>query len=177
MPAPASVKWGVLHRWGKPDGTWIETGTYWGHTTAFLAANAKHVFSIEPDSDMVNKARERFRHVDNVTIIDGLSEDHIGRILDSVSGPISLWLDGHYSGPGTHQGPRDTPISQELEAVQLRLHKFEQISIMVDDVRCFGPSDPEYKSYPDRSWLVRWADKCHLEWHIEHDIFIALKRP
>lgn len=176
MPAPTSVKWGVLYRWGKPDGTWIETGTHLGHTTEFLATRAKYVFSIEPDPEMASGARERFLSISNVTIINGLSEDHIGEILDSVSGPVSLWLDGHFSGPGTHQGPIDTPIQQELEAVRNRLHKFEEISILVDDVRCFDPARPEFASYPNRTWLVNWADECKLNWHIEHDIFIATKR-
>lgn len=176
MPAPAIVKWGVLHRWGIPNGTWVETGTYQGHTTAFLASTANHVYSIEPDTGMARRARQRFLHTGNVTIINGLSENFIGKILDQVSGPLSLWLDGHFSGPGTHRGPSDTPIVQELKAVQSRLHKFKEISVLVDDVRLFDPTNPAFASYPNRSWLVGWADESDLEWHIEHDIFIARKR-
>lgn len=128
----------------------MESGTYLGHTTEFLAIRARPVFSIEPDPEMASRTQERFLSISNLTIINGISEDHIGEILDSVSGSVSLWLDGHFSGPGTHQGPIDTPISQELEAVRNRLHNFEQISILVDDVRCFDPARPEYASYPNR---------------------------
>lgn len=176
MPAPVLVKWGVLQRWGISQGTWIETGTYWGDTTAFLASTAKHVYSIEPDLEMAVRAQERFQRSGNVTVIHGLSEDHIGEVLDRVTGPLSLWLDGHFSGPGTHRGPLDTPIVKELEAIQSRLQKFKEISVLVDDVRLFDPTNPEFASYPNRSWLVGWADQSDLEWSIEHDIFVARKR-
>ena len=175
MPAPTTVKWAVLHRYGRASDTWIETGTFVGETTEFLARSAKHVFSIEPEPRLAAGARSRFRTSDNVTIIEGLSEDHIDGILDSVHGPLSLWLDGHYSAGPTHRGPADTPIVRELQAVQRRLDRFNRITILVDDVRCFDPTNPEYASYPTRSWLVEWADGCGLDWMVEHDIFIAMK--
>jgi hypothetical protein len=44
---------------------------------------------------------------------------------------------------------------------------------MVDDVRCFNPLNLEYGTYPSIDYLVDWARKNKLFWHIEHDIFIA----
>jgi len=177
MPPPTSVKWAVLHRFGRATDTWIETGTYLGDTTDFLARKAKHVYSIEPDPHLARRAKERFRSRSNITIIEGLSEVYIGDLLDSVSGPLSLWLDGHYSSGLTFRGPIDTPIRQELDAIAQRIHRLDLVTVCIDDVRCFDPRDPNYTSYPNRSWLVQWADRCGMDWTIEHDIFIAIKSP
>ena len=143
-------------------GTSIETGTYFGGTTDFLARSAKHVYSIEPEPNLATRAMQRFASRDNVTIIQGLSEEHIGGLLDSVSGPLSLWLDGHFSAGVTFQGPVDTPIQQELNAIARRIHRLDVVTVCVDDVRCFDPRNPEYSPYPNRSWLVQWADSCGL---------------
>ena len=175
MPAPIDVKWDVLRRYGRPNSTWIETGTFLGDTTAFLARSAKMVYSIEPSEMLSAKARARFHGVANVTIIRALSEDVLDDLIASVDGPLSLWLDGHYSAGITHKGPQDTPIREELATVERHLGRFPDISVLVDDVRCFDPAIPEYASYPSRTWLVEWADRNGLAWAIEHDIFVATR--
>lgn len=172
-PAPPPVKWGVLHRYGRATDTWIETGTLYGDTTNFLARSAKHVYSIEPEPSLARLATKRFRHHQNVTIVEGLSENHIQDVLDSVDSPLSLWLDGHYSSGVTFKGPDDTPIRHELEAIAKHLDRLEAVTILVDDFRCFSLSDEASAAYPTRSWLVQWADKCQLAWTVEHDIFVA----
>ena len=45
--------------------------------------------------------------------------------------------------------------------------------MLVDDIRCFNPRLPEYATYPSLDTLVAWATRHKLDWHIEHDIFIA----
>lgn len=175
MPAPTEVKWSVLARHGGPSDTWIETGTFLGDTTEFLSRTAKHVFSIEPGDALAQEAMTRFASRNNVTVIHGLSEEHLGDLLDSVSGPISLWLDGHYSAGVTFQGPSDTPIRSELSEIEARIEKLHQLTVCIDDVRCFDPANPRYSSYPTRSWLVNWAESLGMSWTIEHDIFVAQK--
>ena len=176
MPAPTQVKWAVLHRYGGTTDTWIETGTYLGDTTEYLARTAKHVFSIEPEDNLAMRAAKKFSLHNNVTIIHGLSEDHIDNLLDSVEGPVSLWLDGHYSAGITFKGPIDTPIERELDAIARRLYRLDVAAVFIDDVRCFNPQIPDYAAYPHRSSLVRWAENCQLDWTIEHDIFVAMTR-
>jgi hypothetical protein len=176
-PASPAVKWAVLERYGRPGDTWVETGTYLGDTTAFLARSAGHVYSIEPGPDLARRARARFAGNGRVTIVEGYSEDHLARLLEGIDGPLSLWLDGHYSAGITQRGPVDTPIRIELDLVARHLARLPRVSVLVDDVRCFEPEDPEYGQYPTRSWLVGWAEANGLWWTIEHDIFVALKRP
>jgi hypothetical protein len=173
MPAPQEVKWAVLRRYGGPADTWVETGTYLGDTTDFLASTAKHVYSIEPAPELVTRARHRFQDNARVTIVAGLSEDTLGPILDELAGPVSFWLDGHYSAGITHRGPEDTPIRAELTVIEEHLPRLGPVTVLVDDVRLFDPRIPEFSSYPPRAWLVSWAERNHLVWNIEHDIFAA----
>jgi hypothetical protein len=175
MPAPTFVKWAVLERYGS-NGTWIETGTFMGDTTIHLARSAQRVYTIEPQPQLALNARNRLRKFKNVTVLEGLSETIFPDLLDQVEGKISVWLDGHFSSGDTHQGPQDTPIREELNAIEARLEKFQEIAVFVDDFRCFDPQIPEFNSYPEKAFLVNWAERCNLNWNIEHDIFIAVRK-
>ena len=177
VPAPIRVKWAVLQAYGMPEGTWIETGTFFGDTTEFLARKASHIYSIEPSPILAERARRRFVSKPNVTVLEGLSEDHFARTLEELSGTVSLWLDGHYSGGPTHKGPVETPIISELEAVKETLQRFSRLAVCVDDFRCFAGRNSGDPAYPTRSWLVEWAERCDLDWTVEHDIFVACKSP
>ena len=176
MPAPQAVKWAVLRRYGIPSSLWIETGTYLGDTTAFLAKGAKHVYSIEPEPQLAARARTRFAKHERITIVEGTSEDRFGELVAGVEqGPVSFWLDGHYSAGMTYQGESDTPIRDELSTIERNLDRLESVAVLVDDVRCFDPDNPHFAGYPSRAWLVDWAERNGLPWTIEHDIFVASK--
>lgn len=169
-PAPPEVKREVLRRYG--FGTWIETGTYEGDTTAFLSdLGAPHVFSIEPSLHLCNLARIRFADNSGVTVIHGLSEELMPSVISGVAGEVSFWLDGHYSGGQTFRGENDTPIRQELSAISSHLPRLSRVSILIDDFRLFGSA--EHPAYPSKSWLVKWADDNELNWTVEHDIFVT----
>ncbi len=172
-PSPHFIKQTVLLRNGINDATWIETGTYMGDTTNVLSKVAQMVYSIEPEPTLFSKAEQKFRNVDNVKIIKGLSEDIFSNLLPTLKGDICFWLDGHYSAGITYKGPQDTPIIDELKAIGSNITSMGKIVVMVDDVRCFNPKNPEYSTYPPVDFLVDWARKHNLSWHIEHDIFIA----
>jgi hypothetical protein len=117
----------------------------------------------------------RFSADDTVTVVAGTSEAILPTLLAQVSGNVSFWLDGHFSAGLTHKGPTDTPILAELAAIEERAHAFSDLTVFIDDVRCFDPTQPEYVDYPARSTLVAWADRMALSWTIEHDIFIATR--
>ena len=176
-PSPAHIKLAVLLRNGTADATWVETGTYLGDTTAFLAQHSKKVFSIEPEPTLFANATARFSKVANVEIVNDLSETVLPKLLPSLSGNICFWLDGHYSpdwsADVTHRGPLDTPIQDELNAISHNAARFGSISVMIDDIRCFNPKLGVYGQYPSVNVLIDWARKADFEWHIEHDIFIA----
>ena len=169
----ATDKQKVLLRNGLRDATWVESGTFMGDTTSVLSRVAKMVYSIEPEPALFSKAEQKFRNTSNVKIIKGLSEDIFPKLLPTISGNVCFWLDGHYSAGITFKGPQETPILDELAAIGRHIAKMSKIVVMVDDVRCFDPSNPEFSAYPPVDVLVDWARKLNLTWHIEHDIFIA----
>jgi hypothetical protein len=172
-PSPHFVKQKVLLRNGLRDATWVETGTYMGDTTSVLSKVAKMVYSIEPEPTLFSKAEQKFSDTSNVKIIKGLSEDVFPRLLPTIGGDICFWLDGHYSAGITFKGPQETPIIDELAAIGRNITHMGRVVVMVDDVRCFDPRNPEFSAYPAVDVLVDWARKHNLIWHIEHDIFIA----
>lgn len=174
-PSPAFVKRQVLERHNLPDATWIETGTFQGDTTAFLAERAKKVISIEPEPKLFAAAKQRFTGQAKVEIRNGLSETVLPEVLPGLTGNVCFWLDGHYSAGFTHKGPIDTPIVDELLHIGRHIKNWPQAVVLVDDVRCFEPTNPEFRDYPARGHLTKWADEHGLTWMIEHDIFIARK--
>ena len=172
-PSPSWIKRSVLLRIGAKNATWIETGTFMGDTAALLAPQSKAVYTIEPEQSLFEQAEARFRNDPHVNVIHGLSESVLPTLLPTLSGKVNFWLDGHYSGGITHQGPTDCPVRDELANIQKNLSHFESVIVMIDDIRCFDPTIPLYADYPDLDYLVDWARKNNLRWHIEHDIFIA----
>jgi hypothetical protein len=172
-PSLAHIKRAVLLRNGVREGTWVETGTFMGDTAALLAIKAKEVYTIEPDKTLFEKAKTRFQNNQRIHVIHGLSEHVLPSLLANLNGTVNFWLDGHYSGGITHQGPTDCPVREELKSIEKNLPRYESVSVLIDDIRCFDPSIPEFADYPDLNYLVDWARKNNLTWHIEHDIFVA----
>ena len=172
-PSPHFIKQNCLLRNGVPGATWIETGTFMGDTTAFLALHAPQVYSIEPEPRLYKQVSALFENHKHVEILNGLSEVVLPTLLSKVRGDVNFWLDGHYSAGITFKGPVDTPVIAELKAIAENLQQLGRVSVLVDDVRCFDPSLQEYSTYPSVDYLVDWARAHQLKWHIEQDIFIA----
>ncbi|MDA9009203.1 class I SAM-dependent methyltransferase [Alphaproteobacteria bacterium] len=172
-PSPPHVKRKALLRNGWQGASWVETGTYRGDTTALLADNARFVHSIEPEVKLFEAASIRFAKFDNVEILKGTSEEVFPELLPKLSGDVNFWLDGHFSGSSTFQGATDTPVVEELRSISANVRNFDKIAVLVDDIRLFDPRKEGFQSYPDLDFLVDWARKHNLHWHIEHDIFIA----
>lgn len=175
--APHSVKMSVLSHYSVPGSTWIETGTYRGQTTRFLATISPKVHTIEPSIELVNLARNA--HLgDNVEIHHGLSEEVFPSLVEDLSGAVNFWLDGHWSSGDTFRGPLDTPIEIELDVISHNLERLSNVAVFVDDFRCFANWERRniYDSYPRPEFLVNWAVENGLRWTVEQDIFVAVSR-
>ena len=173
VPAPRKVKMKVLARYGDLSGTWVESGTYLGQTSKFLAREASLVVTIEPSLELARRASKKLAKYANVRLIQGLSETQLPGILPNLSGRVSFWLDGHASGGMTYGKPEDTPIREELRLISMNLSNWDSVCVLVDDFRGFGMRGAVKSDYPLRSELVQWADEHNLNWTIEHDIFVA----
>lgn len=172
-PSPHYIKQTVLERHSLPYCTWIETGTHLGLTTKKLAKIANYVYTIEPEPTLYKNAKRRLAKLKNVCIENSISEIALPIILSKLSGNTCFWLDGHFSAGNTFKGPQDTPILNELAAIRENLSRMDKVVILIDDVRCFNPQDPDYSTYPPLKFLVDWAVENQLSWMIEHDIFVA----
>ena len=80
----------------------IETGTFLGDTTAFLAERCDRVTTIELDPGLAARARDRFSHRVGVTVLEGDSGKLLGGVLAGVDEPALFCSDGHFSG--VHEG-------------------------------------------------------------------------
>jgi hypothetical protein len=173
MVQDTRTKESVIARHGLPAATWIETGTYKGDTTEFLARSALWVFSIEPGPKLFADAVVRFKGYKNVQILNGLSEEVLPALLPKVSGEVCFWLDGHYTDELTHMGPQDTPIADELAAIAEHVRRWTKTVVLIDDVHLFTGQKHIYGPYPPISEIMDWAKRHTLRYTIESDIFIA----
>ena len=174
-PSPGYIKRRCLVRHTSRNTIWVETGTYLGQTTKFLAKKSKKIITIEPQLQLFKNAKKKLSRFKNVDVILGTSEDVFPGLLPKLNGEVNFWLDGHYSEGITYLGKRETPIIEELSNIADNLENFSSIIIFVDDVRCFGLEENEMNGYPSIMILVEWAEKNKFSWYIEHDIFVAKK--
>lgn len=171
-PAPNCVKRQVMLRNSLCDAIWVETGTYHGDTSEFLAESAVHVYTTEPQRSFYERAKERFALNNKVSVYNETSETFLPNLLPQLAGNVCFWLDGHFSGDDTFAGPNDTPLREELVAIAQSHGRFDSMAILIDDIRLAGTRHV-YGDYPTLNELVSFAVSLSLDWHIEHDIFIA----
>lgn len=173
VPTPNAIKRAVLRRNGIPGSTWVETGTFTGGTTRYLAGLGSRVITVEPEPTLYANATANLADLPHVTVVHGAAEHVFPELLPTVSGDVSFWLDGHYSAGSTYKGEKDCPTEDELREIARNLPRFGKVAILIDDLRCFLPQETDYPDYPSIDFLVDWAREHDFFWHVEHDIFIA----
>lgn len=140
---PAEKRREVLADYGaKFDlNVFVETGTNDGETPWVLKDNFNELHTIELGSRQYRLAVERFADYPHVHCHRGDSAVVLSRVLSKISEPALIWLDGHYSGPGTAQGSKNTPVVEELEAI---FRDGRPHVVLIDDARCFygGAENP-----------------------------------
>lgn len=154
-PPPSVVKRRLLRAIGKQRqlNVFVETGTYLGHTLAFLESHFESLHSIELSDELYREAALRFEGSAKIRVWHGDSGRVISDVLRMVDAPALFWLDGHYSGGITAKGDEMTPIKAELEQIS-RHRLFEKHVVVIDDMRLFGV-DPDYPKREDLdSWIA-----------------------
>lgn len=122
----------------------IETGTYHGITTEFLANNFEQVYTIEVNPTFYDIAKERLLPYDNVNMYLGNSAIILGEILGKIKGNFIVFLDAHWY---------QNPVIGELEAIEKS--KTSPI-IIIHDFK--NPHNPEmgYDIYPEQNIVYEW---------------------
>jgi hypothetical protein len=127
----------LLAFWARETGAriFVETGTYRGRTTLFMADRVARCITIEVDDALYRQAQAAFAGRAGIELHHGDSAALLPRILDTIAEPALFWLDGHYSGPGTGRAAAASPILQELRAILG--HRVRGHCILIDDAREF----------------------------------------
>jgi hypothetical protein len=110
--------------------TMVETGTYYGEMIAAVAQGFRRIYSIEIDPTLAQRARERFRKLAHVTIVDGDSQTVVPQLLPKLNEACLWWLDAGYCGWAGAAGKSER-LGVEFEAILAdRAH---QHVILMDD--------------------------------------------
>lgn len=161
----------AMVRWAKACGcdTVVETGTWHGHTAEYVSQHVKRYFTIELDKTLANAAREKFKGVKNLTVLQGDSGTWLKLLLDDEtfeSGErVLFYLDAHYCAADTAGRGENPPIITEIETILKA--KVEHI-IMIDDARCYLG----YDGYPSIRTLRKLVNrlKPHYELRVSQDL-------
>lgn len=171
---PAEQRREILKQYGQDYGldVFIETGTNEGQTPWALKDLFRCLFTIELSDDLFHYAVSMFRPYPHVTCLHGDSSVVLPQVLAMIDAPALVWLDGHYSGPGTAHGTLSTPIEKELTILftDERAHV-----ILVDDARIFkGEAEHDlhdhYTDYPSLQWIEDLAHDHDYDYLMKDDI-------
>jgi predicted O-methyltransferase YrrM len=119
----------------------VETGTYLGTTTEFMADTGLPVFTIEAHPRRYGFSRARFLRRRNVTLLHddsraGLRTLFDGPLRDLADRTVFFYLDAHWND--------DLPLADELDIIFVRC---PTAVVMVDDFRVPGDADYGYDDY------------------------------
>jgi len=112
----------------------VETGTAGGDSAAWAAQQFERVVSIELDPALHRMAADRLRRHANVELRLGASEAVLPSVLAELPAPAIVWLDAHWSGPGSGGEAKECPVLEEIAAVDAA---GTDHVIMIDDARLF----------------------------------------
>lgn len=155
-PAPNAVKMRVVrhHVAAYKTPVFIETGTYMGSMSDFIARTGVECHTVEIDAAIYSRATRVLARYPNVSLHLGDSAVVLPKLLATLTRPATFWLDGHYSGTFTGRGALDTPISAELD--DILAHPVTGHVVLIDDARLFDGTD----GYPPLSEVL-----AHFETH------------
>lgn len=133
--------------------TLVETGTFLGVTTERGSKVFESVVTIELCPDLAARAKERLKKLKNVRVVEGCAVLVLRQVLsDPAVTDALVFLDGHFSGPGTARGDEPEPAVQEFKILNEFKDKIN--AVIVDDFRTFGRKD-----FPAKSMLLEAAER------------------
>jgi len=118
----------------------IETGTFQGEAVEYARQLPfDEIHSIELNGCMAHDAGIRFKDDRRIHIHQGSSDVVLQRILLTINGPVTFWLDAHpIVDPLTLAM---TPVAGELQAIADQLPRLQVRAVLIDDMRVFSPAD------------------------------------
>jgi hypothetical protein len=164
----------------------VETGTYRGDGTSVLAELFSTVHTIELSPKWYEFSSQRLAGFKNVVCHQGDSAEVLERLVSSIRGPATFFLDAHFAGGETARGKDEVPLLRELEVLSRR--RYADL-ILIDDLRLVGKTgetgsdkDPNYPPMVfdwrsvtiDRiAGVVNRNSRTH--WLYEHDRIVIFR--
>lgn len=123
----------------------VETGTYYAHTTQEAASIFSSIHTIELHPVLAQRAKNMFANQHHITVHWGSSPEIFTQLLPSLKnqGRILFFLDAHYSGDDTVAGPEGTSAADGITAIRKEITAIKESGIqdcviLIDDIRGFG---------------------------------------
>jgi len=129
--------------------SFIETGTFKGHTAAWAARHFEKVITIENSRKFYMEASSFYKDKRNIQFIFGNSREYLRDHICEINSPAIFWLDAHWSGFGTYGENDQCPLLDELDNI---LAGGVNHSILIDDARLFlspPPAPNKLEYWPD----------------------------
>lgn len=171
-PVPTYIKNKMIEKYLIKDSIFIETGTLYGDTILTLNKYFSECYTIEASDLYFDIAKKNFEDLKNVKILKGRSIDILPEIINSINhktDKITFYLDAHYSSFNTFKDKKLSAVEEELNYIKTILRDFKYITIIVDDLRCFGSDE----NYPELSFLFDWSKNNKTTSIIDNDTFIV----
>lgn len=130
----------------------VETGTYRGTTTEWLATFKIPVTTIEIDERNYYFSRQRLKHCQNVFVERGNSVEVLTRLATQIdtSLPTFFYLDAHWHDY--------LPLRDEMALI---LSHFSAPVIMIDDFKVPGQAGYKYDDYgPGKALTAEYLEAC-----------------
>lgn len=118
-----------------PLHTFIETGTYRGETIFAMEPFFDTLHTIEIKKEFLDACKAKYEG-NKIHFHLGDSTAILPKILPKIQGDVAFFLDGHWSSKDTGRGPKDVPLFEELDSINLLLQG--KALLIIDDYRLFG---------------------------------------
>jgi hypothetical protein len=141
-------------------GTFVETGTHKGNTSAWASSHFSRVVTIEGSELWYERTKPRLEALGNVSMFPGHSREVLPKVVEALSGPAIFWLDAHWSGRQTAGADEQCPLLDEIAAVN---RAAQDTFILIDDARLFlAPPEPPHdvNQWPDIGATVAALNAC-----------------
>lgn len=121
----------------------VETGTLFGDSTSRLSKYFSHVYTIEINRELYEKASAKFKDNAGIRVICGDSKQVLRELVKEIQRPCLFYLDAHFSGDRTTNWKKsnwrgyrvDTGYSGEQPTAENQVPLFEEIKLIHDDFR------------------------------------------
>lgn len=143
----------------------VETGTFYGHTSLKAADYFNEVHTVELDMRLYRNAIKTFENKSNIFVYNGDSKVILNNVLPNLKNKkLLFFLDAHWSGDGTAKSDENTPIISELAVI--KNHGISDATILIDDMRFFQSNyiiEQQLKSDPEDTSMLGYQSLDNLK--------------